>query len=381
MRFDIAIDYPLEEMDKSWKRMEDYEAFRQVERVPVGFCLAPRFFMPLLKVPYQTLFADAETQYQLQLQFLKYRLENIPEDLLCTGTTVSVLPYFDNVVEADACGAEVLWSNSGPPRAHPSITTVEQMAAFEMPEPDAGLWGKMRDWWFQMKDLTEQTRITFAGGEGKVEVGLLGLTGMGPHMTAIDLVGQDFYWWQLEHPEACHDFLKKIALGMIQAQKYFKTLDSRPRNGVSLAEDSAQIMSQDQFRQFAVPYDNMIYEALSAPGANRGMHMCGVSTHLHEALVQDLKITSFNIFGYQVAPEVAARNLGGRTRLWGNINPMLMLNGSAAEVKQECMEAIRALAPCGGFLLGDGANVCPGTPLENLRVFTEAAEEYSLRER
>ncbi len=34
------------------------------------------------------------------------------------------------------------------------------------------------------------------------------------------------------------------------------------------------------------------------------------------------------------------------------------------------------MAPCGGFMLGDGANVCPGTPLENLAAFTEAAEEY-----
>ena len=64
--------------------------------------------------------------------------------------------------------------------------------------------------------------------------------------------------------------------------------------------------------------------------------------------------------------------------LWGNINPMLMLNGTKAEVKQAARAALEALAPCGGFLLGDGANVCPGTPLENLAALTEAAEEYGL---
>ena len=62
--------------------------------------------------------------------------------------------------------------------------------------------------------------------------------------------------------------------------------------------------------------------------------------------------------------------------LWGNISPMLMLNGTKEEVKQAALEALEAMAPCGGFRLGDGANVCPGTPLENLVVFTEAAEEY-----
>jgi uroporphyrinogen-III decarboxylase len=108
------------------------------------------------------------------------------------------------------------------------------------------------------------------------------------------------------------------------------------------------------------------------------MHMCGDSTHLHRVLVEDLRITSFDLFGYRVTPEVAARNLGGKMLLWGNINPMLMLNGSKGEVKAASLRCLAALAPFGGLLLGDGANVCPGTPLENLAALTEAAEEYGL---
>ena len=71
-----------------------------------------------------------------------------------------------------------------------------------------------------------------------------------------------------------------------------------------------------------------MYETFGADLQNgRGMHMCGDSTHLHQSLVEDLKITSFDLFGYRVTPEVAARNLGGKMLLWGNINPMLMLKG------------------------------------------------------
>ena len=40
--------------------------------------------------------------------------------------------------------------------------------------------------------------------------------------------------------------------------------------------------------------------------------------------------------------------------------------------------ALEAMAPCGGFMLGDGANVCPGTPLANLAALTEASEEYGI---
>jgi uroporphyrinogen-III decarboxylase len=145
------------------------------------------------------------------------------------------------------------------------------------------------------------------------------------------------------------------------------------------AEDSAQIVSAEHFKSFVVPYDMKLYEAFGAGlEKGRGMHMCGDSTHLHSALVEDLKITSFDLFGYRVTPEVAARNLGGKMLLWGNINPMLMLNGSKDEVKAASLRCLAALAPFGGLLLGDGANVCPGTPLENLAALTEAAEEYSL---
>ena len=45
------------------------------------------------------------------------------------------------------------------------------------------------------------------------------------------------------------------------------------------------------------------------------------------------------------------------------------------EAARECLEAI---GPCGGYLLGDGANICPGTPLENFRAIMEMAEEYGM---
>ena len=63
---------------------------------------------------------------------------------------------------------------------------------------------------------------------------------------------------------------------------------------------------------------------------------------------------------------------------WGNINPMLMLHGSKEEVKKAVKECLDVLAPYGGLMLGDGANVCPGTPIENMAMLIEAAVEYEL---
>jgi uroporphyrinogen-III decarboxylase len=63
------------------------------------------------------------------------------------------------------------------------------------------------------------------------------------------------------------------------------------------------------------------------------------------------------------------------------VSPLLMLNGTAAEVKDASRRCLEAMAPFGGFTLGDGANVCPGTPVENINALVDAAESYGRGDR
>jgi uroporphyrinogen decarboxylase len=230
-----------------------------------------------------------------------------------------------------------------------------------------------------MCEFAQDTEVTFNGRPGRVEVAPLSIGGEGPQMLAVDLVGQDFYAWMLECPDVCHELLHKITRGMIRAEEHFRRIDPRFRCSYGIAEDSAQIASAEMFRQFCLPYDNMLYEAFGRGlGDGRGMHMCGESTHLHGALVENLRISSFNFFGCVVPPAVAAANMGSRVYLTGNVDPALMWNGSEAQTYAAAMHCLEELAPCGGFMLGDGANVCPGTPLENLAALTRASKAYGL---
>lgn len=377
MRFELDIKYSPQKMKMSRKRMEARADFKYYDRVPVNFCVVARYFAPIFDIKYSEIFKDVETHYYWLLQFEKYRIENIPEDH-CLGKIIYVHPYFDNVIQASAFGAGVKWPEDETLQSVPVMENVSDIESFEIPEADSGLWGKTVEWWQEMKKLAEDTEVTFNGEKGKVEVAPLSLNGLGPHMIAIDLAGHNFYLWQIEYPEACHQLLDKITKGIMKSEKLARKIDPRPRGGYGLAEDTSTVLSPEMFKEFVVPYDKILYNEFGQGLKNgRGMHMCGPSTHLHKALIEDLEITSFDIFGYQVEPETAARNLGERSLLWGNINPMLMLNGTRDEVKEEALSALEALAPCGGFMLGDGANVCPGTPLENLAVLTEAAEEHA----
>lgn len=376
MRYEISIDYSPQKMELSRKRMEVRSSFKYFDRVPVAYCIVPRYFAPLFGLRYLDFFKDAETQYHWLLRFAKYQIENIPSDM-CTSPVIYVHPYFDNAIPPSGQGAEVGWTPDNPIRAIPVIHTVEQMERFEVAKPDAGLRGTAIEWWHTMKELAVDTRVTFNGQESRVEMGILSLGSLSPHMLAVDLVGEAFYWWMVEYPEACHRFLDKITQGEIAAEDLTRQIDPRPRGkGYGLAEDSAQIMSSRMFTEFCVPYSNRIFDRYG-PGT-RAVHMCGDSTHLLRALKEDMKMTEFNVFGYLVPPKVAAANLGGNTLLWGNINPMLMLDGTREQVKEAAVECIREMGPCGGFMLGDGANVCPGTPLASFQAVMEAAEEYGL---
>jgi hypothetical protein len=107
--FSLEIDYPIERMEQNRKRAKARQSYDYHDRVPVAFCFVPRFFTPIFGIPYNEIFKDFETQYHRLLQFAKYRIENIPDDSYCFEPTVVVQPYFDNVIEADAFGAEIIY--------------------------------------------------------------------------------------------------------------------------------------------------------------------------------------------------------------------------------------------------------------------------------
>ncbi|MEW6755869.1 MAG: hypothetical protein AB1505_33565, partial [Candidatus Latescibacterota bacterium] len=121
MRHEISIDCSPEELERRRQRMEARARGQYVDRVPVGFCLVPRFFAPLFDVPYGELFRDAETQYYWQLRFSARRIEHIPEDMFCTGPVLTVGPYFDNVLDSQPMGAEVVWPENETLQACPTI--------------------------------------------------------------------------------------------------------------------------------------------------------------------------------------------------------------------------------------------------------------------
>ena len=71
MRFSLDIEYPFQRIKNSRQRMLARERFEYVDRAPVLFCLAPRYFARALGFNYGEFLRDVEAQYYWQLESAK----------------------------------------------------------------------------------------------------------------------------------------------------------------------------------------------------------------------------------------------------------------------------------------------------------------------
>jgi hypothetical protein len=57
---------------------------------------------------------------------------------------------------------------------------------------------------------------------------------------------------------------------------------------------------------------------------------------------------------------------------------MTLFKGTPHDVEKETTILLNTLAPFGGIIVGDGYNVAPDSPLENLGSIRKACEQYGV---
>ena len=377
MLHEVNIRYPIHEMEQSRRRWEAAYRFEWVDRAPVFLGIEARYLLRERHVTFAEYFIDPKTQFIQQLENLKWRIENIPDDWF-TKPILTVFPDFQNVANASGCGCEILWQENETPQAIDRIFTIDEMIHHELPDWHDTLWGKRLAWYREMKRLAEEVDMRLNGERIPVTV-TLGINADSPFMTAVDLAAANFYNWLLEAPEECKTFLQKITNRYIEVETEFRRVSGRPLDdGLMYSDDSAQIISPEQYREFCVPVGRQLYGIFgNSRHDGRMMHLCGRNVHLHKSLLNDLHITMLTGYGSENAPDEMYL-LAGKTLLHGNINPMTLFRGSPNDVANETMILLKTLAPFGGIIVGDGYNIAPGSPLENLGSVRKTCEQYGL---
>jgi hypothetical protein len=371
---DIAV--PWEELERRRARQAAANHLTYVDRVPVVPGIAERYWLHAWGRTWRELTAEPRRMLEWQVRAHKWVLENVPGDGLGVGPSATPLSFYG---ESYALGCELgqdaltPWIASHPVREEADL---DRLAAID--PVDNRYTALMLDWKREMERYLGDYRFCYADG---VVVDLperlsLGWGSIGIFTLAADLRGPELYVDLYARPAWAHAFLDVVADKVIARYRWLASERPGGSDGTYLVDDSSGNLSPKLYRAFVYPRVQRVVEAIGRP---LRIHIDAPANHLlpfyHELGVQD-----FPGFGWGTSLEKVRQYLGGRAKLTGNLDPAMLLQGTPVEVYDAAMQVLRILAPCGGLVLSEGANVAPGTPRENIAAMLRASEDYGLPE-
>lgn len=128
------------------------------------------------------------------------------------------------------------------------------------------------------------------------------------------------------------------------------------------ATASGDILSPEQFEEFAQPYEKRLVQVVRDAGARSVLHICG-NTALNLHLMKGTGVDGISI-DQSMDLRSVKRLLGPKVAVVGNVSPTdTLLFRSPEYVVEECRECIEA----GTDVLAPGCGFAPETPLANMR--------------
>jgi len=145
-------------------------------------------------------------------------------------------------------------------------------------------------------------------------------------------------------------------------------------NGDHVATQQGPMMSRQTFRKWVLPcYEHILSAARSInPDLPWIWHTDGNNDNYIHGELMAIGVSVFNPVECE-DPWSLKERYGDRIVLWGTGNWQIMQNGSPDDVRAMVADRISLARRYGGIILN--ANATPGTPVENLIAFCQAAEE------
>ncbi|NIM04268.1 MAG: hypothetical protein GTN69_04400 [Armatimonadetes bacterium] len=138
---------------------------------------------------------------------------------------------------------------------------------------------------------------------------------------------------------------------------------------LALQGASADIMSEEEYKQNFLPYDRQILERVKDSGMLNVLHLHG--TNLHWNLWQELPFSVLCWSANLTPPSIAEARQGYEGCIMGGVNEMKIGRYKPAQVRAEIKQAVKATEGR-GFILAPGCAVPTDCPPANLHAFKEA---------
>ncbi|HLE15444.1 MAG TPA: uroporphyrinogen decarboxylase family protein [Anaerolineales bacterium] len=321
----------------SYERVMNRLQGEPVDRTP-NFDIVMGFGMRYLGKPLRGYFLDHRTLCEAHLAVAQaFEID-----------VVSIIA--DSYRESSDLGADVEYPEDDLPRPiRPLFSELQDFADYRLPDPLIGR---------RMGDAVEGCRLFRQQVGGEIPV--MGWV-EGALAQANILVGDQPLLYSLyDRPAWVHDLLElctQVEIAFARAQI------EAGADIIGLGDAIASLVSPQMYREFALPYEQRIFQAIHAAGAIGRLHICGNTARI---LVDMLESGADMIdIDWMVDIQKAAQIFGERVALCGNFDPVaVMLQGTPGQVAA----AVRFCLEHGGrrYISAAGCEIPEGTPHSNL---------------
>lgn len=249
---------------------------------------------------------------------------------------------------------------------HHLMRTLEDLQLVTVPDPTRTE---------PMKTVLAATRIVKEqiGAEAYVAAWTNGPLNVASQVLSLD----ELLMGLLDEPEAVHALLRRCTeVSAAYARELVKAGADCIAYGHATA--SSTVISREHYREFALPYEKQLVQAIHQSGAKAVTHICGNIEPIADLINQN----GADIIDFDHACDIRSirRKLGTEKPLRGNIDPTLLAFGTPQLVRAEVKALLQtAKKTKGRLILGTGCEVALNTPAENLHAFVDAGREFGKR--
>jgi len=351
-------------------------------RVPIVLGTNPRYFMLNADanptgVEFRQYTENPDLMFDTLLRYQRWSRFNLLQDAeLGWPERWSIEPNFQNYYEAAFFGCTVEYFAGQVPDTQPEFADApERVMEQGLPEPFTGFGAQAREYFEHFRRRAE--RETFLDRPITITTPLCGTDGV---MTvACNLFGPSFVCEAMaSEPARLHKLFEFITEATIRRMTAWRKLGGLPvpTAGFGFADDSVAMISTAMYRDHVLPYHRRLCDAFSTPTQLRGIHLCGDATRLFRTIRDELNVQVFDT-GFPVDFGGLRQELGPLVRLQGGPHVELLRTATPAAIRAEVQRILQTGVLAGRrFVLREGNNLAPATPLENTEALYQAGREF-----
>ena len=268
---------------------------------------------------------------------------------------------------AQALGCGVIYRKKGAPVAH--TTAVKQLEDIRNLKMPADFWESPL---LKAQILTVERLVQHFGRE----VFLIGRGDQGPFSLASQLYGMDRLLEDLMDEEAEEDVHRLLEFCTSACIAYHEKLLQLGVPMTSMGDSTAgpDVISPAMYETFAVPYEKKVIEAVHRKGGLISLHICGNATKIIDQMC-NLGADVLEI-DQKTDLKTAVRAAKENCALLGQVNPVLLSNGTQQEVKEAAERILQIVGgkSTTGFILVPGCALGGDTPKENIQALIDSVK-------